>query len=90
LFKLEKDFVVEKEKKMSQISESQEIILSSCFFKTLLISEASAHKNMFHHFLGHYLRLFLVLVKAKAVPQHTYGGSGGRGSIAPTHSQPQH
>jgi hypothetical protein len=25
----------------------------------------------------------------KAVPQHTYGGAGGRGRIAPTHSRPQ-
>jgi hypothetical protein len=24
--------------------------------------------------------------KGKAVPQHTYGGTGGRGGIAPTHS----
>jgi hypothetical protein len=28
--------------------------------------------------------------KGKAVAQHTYGGAGGRGSIAPTHSRPQH
>jgi hypothetical protein len=26
----------------------------------------------------------------KAVPQHTYGGVGGRGDIAPTHSQLRH
>jgi hypothetical protein len=24
---------------------------------------------------------------SKAVPQHTYGGAGGRGCIAPTHSR---
>jgi hypothetical protein len=29
-----------------------------------------------------------VLIKAKAVPQHTYGGAGGRGDIDPTHSRP--
>jgi hypothetical protein len=29
-------------------------------------------------------------VKGKAVPQHTYGGAGGRGCIAPTHSRPWH
>jgi hypothetical protein len=28
-------------------------------------------------------------VTAKVVPQHTYGGTGGRGCIAPTHSRPQ-
>jgi hypothetical protein len=27
--------------------------------------------------------------KSKAVPQHTYGGAGGRGCIAPTHSRPR-
>jgi hypothetical protein len=26
--------------------------------------------------------------KRKAVPQHTYGGAGGRGCIAPAHSRP--
>jgi hypothetical protein len=29
-------------------------------------------------------------VKGKAVPQHTHGGAGGRGGIAPTHSRPRH
>jgi hypothetical protein len=29
-------------------------------------------------------------VKGKAVPKHTYGGTGGRGGIAPTHSRPWH
>jgi hypothetical protein len=29
-------------------------------------------------------------VRLKAVPKHTYGGAGGRGSIAPTHSRPRH
>jgi hypothetical protein len=28
--------------------------------------------------------------KGKAVPQHTYGGAGGRVGIAPAHSQPWH
>jgi hypothetical protein len=28
--------------------------------------------------------------KGKAVPQHTYGGTGGRGDTAPTHSRPWH
>jgi hypothetical protein len=27
---------------------------------------------------------------SKAVPQHTYGGAGGRGCIAPTPTLPQH
>jgi hypothetical protein len=27
--------------------------------------------------------------KGKAVPQHTYGGAGGRGCIAPNHSRPR-
>jgi hypothetical protein len=36
-------------------------------------------------------QFMLVKVKqGKAVPQHTYGGAGGRGGIAPTHSQPRH
>jgi hypothetical protein len=28
--------------------------------------------------------------KVATVPQHTYGGAGGRGGIAPTHSRPRH
>jgi hypothetical protein len=28
-------------------------------------------------------------IKGKALPQHTYGGSGERGGIAPTHSRLQ-
>jgi hypothetical protein len=28
--------------------------------------------------------------KGKAVQQHTYGGTEGRGGIAPTHSRPRH
>jgi hypothetical protein len=28
--------------------------------------------------------------KRKAVSQHIYGGAGGRGGIAPTHSRPRH
>jgi hypothetical protein len=30
------------------------------------------------------------MVKGKAVSQHAYGGAGGRGGIAPTHSPPRH
>jgi hypothetical protein len=29
-------------------------------------------------------------LNCKAVPQHTYGGAGGRGGTAPTHSRPRH
>jgi hypothetical protein len=31
-----------------------------------------------------------IRVEAEAVPQHTYGGAGGNGGIAPTHSRPRH
>jgi len=34
-------------------------------------------------------RRFTVL-KGKAVPQHTYGGTGKRGGITPTRSWPRH
>jgi hypothetical protein len=34
-------------------------------------------------FLNNYL-------KSKEVPQHSYGGEGDRGCIAPTHSRPRH
>jgi hypothetical protein len=39
-------------------------------------------------------RLFLTFETSwdlykKAVPQHTYGGAGGEGCIAPTHLRPQ-
>jgi hypothetical protein len=27
----------------------------------------------------------ILYIKNKEVPQHTYGGAGGRGGIAPTH-----
>jgi hypothetical protein len=30
------------------------------------------------------------IVKGKAVPQHTYGCTGRRGGIVPTHSRPRH
>jgi hypothetical protein len=33
---------------------------------------------------------YVYCTKARAVPQHTYGGAGGRGLIAPTHSKPRH
>jgi hypothetical protein len=33
---------------------------------------------------------YLTLFEGKSVPQHTYGGAGGRGGIAPTHSRPRH
>jgi hypothetical protein len=29
-------------------------------------------------------------IKGKAVPQHTYGGAGGTGCIATSHSRPRH
>jgi hypothetical protein len=34
----------------------------------------------------------VLVCKGKAVPQYrpTYGGAGGRGGIAPTHSRPRH
>jgi hypothetical protein len=33
---------------------------------------------------------FTILIKVKAVPLHAMKALGGRGSIAPTHSKPQH
>jgi hypothetical protein len=36
------------------------------------------------------VRTSFAMCKGKAVPQQTYGGAGGRGGIAPTHSRPRH
>jgi hypothetical protein len=33
---------------------------------------------------------YCAVKKGKSVPKHIYGGAGGRGDIAPTHSRPRH
>jgi hypothetical protein len=38
----------------------------------------------------HILSTLYPTLKGKAVPKHIYGGAGGIGGIAPTHSRPRH
>jgi hypothetical protein len=56
---------------------------SSAIQPTSALSSPTSRININYH-------RYKYCKKGKAVPQHIYRGSGGRGGIAPTHSRPQH
>jgi hypothetical protein len=46
--------------------------------------------NMIHSYIAELRSYLRLLLKGKTVPLHAMEALGGRGDIAPTHSQPRH